>query len=144
MKERIRDKIKQIEEFLETLLEIKPLTFEDYMRDMKAKAACERYVQKIIEAIIDLAYLVIRHKGLRMPEEDEQIFDILIKNKILSLELGKRLQDAKGMRNFLIHQYGEVEDEIIFNSINEELENDVGEFLGEMKISLKEVNENKH
>jgi len=105
MKERIRDKIKQIEEFLETLLEIKPLTFEDYMRDMKAKAACERYVQKIIEAIIDLAYLVIRHKGLRMPEEDEQIFDILIKNKILSLELGKRLQDAKGMRNFLIHPF---------------------------------------
>lgn len=133
MEKRIEDKIMQIKEFLEILSEIKPLTFEEYVDDIKAKAACERYVQKIIEAIIDIAYLVIKHKNLRMPEGDEQAFDILIENKVLSLELGKRLQDAKGMRNFLIHQYGEVDDEIIFNAVNEELEKDVGEFLEEIK-----------
>ena len=72
-----------------------------------------------------------------MPEGDEQAFDILIKNKILSLELGKKLQDAKGMRNFLIHQYGEVDDEIIFNAINEELEKDIAEFLNKIEENLK-------
>ena len=137
MKERIKDKIKQIEEFIGTLSEIKPLTFEDYMSDLKTKAACERYAQKIIEAIIDLTYLVIKERKWRLPEGDEQAFDILIKNKILSLELGKKLQDAKGMRNFLIHQYGEVDDEIIFNAINEELEKDIAEFLNKIEENLK-------
>ena len=137
MKERIKDKIKQIEEFIGTLSEIKPLTFEDYINDLKTKAACERYAQKIIEAIIDLTYLVIKERKWRLPEGDEQAFDILIKNKILSLELGKKLQDAKGMRNFLIHQYGEVDDEIIFNAINEELEKDIAEFLNKIEENLK-------
>lgn len=140
MKERINDKIKQIEEFLETLLEIRPLTFEDYMRDMKTKAACERYAQKVIEAIIDLAYLIIKYGDLKMPEEDEQVFYVLVENNILSKDLGERLQEAKGMRNFLVHEYGEVDDNIIFNALSEELEKDVKEFLDKIKITLKDEN----
>ena len=134
MKERIKDKIKQIEEFLAVLLEIKPSTFEDYTNNMKTKAACERYAQKIIEASIDLAYLIIKKKNLIMPEDDEQIFDILVNSKIISQELG----------NFLVHQYGEVDDSIIFHAISEELEKDVKEFLNKIKIILKErEDENK-
>jgi len=33
------------------------------------------------------------------------------------------------MRNIIAHEYGEIDDEIVFNAITEELIKDVGEFI---------------
>lgn len=79
MKKRIKDKIKEIEKYLGELDEIKPRNLKEYIKDIKTKAASERYFEKIIEAIIDLAFLVIKENGLETPEEDIQAFDILKK-----------------------------------------------------------------
>ena len=133
MKERIKDKIEEIEEFASELDEITPKNFEDYVEDNKTKAACERYFEKIIEAIVDLAFLIIKEKGLRTPEEDKEAFDILAEEKIISKQLSEKLKDAKGMRNLIAHEYGKTDDEIVFNSITEEIQKDVGNFINELK-----------
>lgn len=39
----------------------------------------------------------------------------------------------KGMRNIIAYQYGEVNDELMFIAINEEIENDVNLFLDIVK-----------
>ena len=83
----------------------------------------------IIEATIDLAFMIIKEKGLRIPEEDKETFDILEKEQIITKELSAKLKDAKGMRNILSHQYGNIDDEIVFESITEELDRDVREFI---------------
>ena len=52
--------------------------------------------------------------------------------KTLPLQLlAKKLRDAKGMRNILAHQYGKVEDKIVFNA-TKEIEADVNEFIGQL------------
>jgi uncharacterized protein YutE (UPF0331/DUF86 family) len=98
-----------------------------------SKAACERFVEKIVEAVTDLGFLIIRKKSFEMPENDLQIFGILSQEHIISKELSKRLQNAKSMRNILAHEYGKVNDEIVFNSITEELKKDIDEFLDIIK-----------
>lgn len=65
-----------------------------------------------------------------------QAFKILSENKIISPELSERLQDAKSMRNIIAHEYGEVDDEIVFNSLKEELVKDVSAFVKLVKESL--------
>jgi uncharacterized protein YutE (UPF0331/DUF86 family) len=40
-------------------------------------------------------------------------------------------------RNILAHEYGEVDDEIVFNSIKDELEKDVKGFIKSIKKALK-------
>lgn len=131
---RIKDKIKEIETYLTELLSIIPKDFQDYIADLKTKAACERYSEKIIGAVVDLAFLIIKEKGLKVPEEDKEAFDILAEEKIISEDLATKLKDAKGMRNIISHQYGNIDDEIIFESITKELERDVREFLENMKV----------
>lgn len=84
---------------------------------------------KIIEAIVDLAFLVIKEKGFRTPEEDKEAFDILAEEKIISEQLAQKLKEAKGMRNIIAHEYGRVDDRIVFESITEELVRDAKEFL---------------
>jgi len=137
---RISDKIKEIEEFLEELKSIIPNSFKEYLDDYKSKAACERYAEKIIEASVDLAFILIKDKKLRKPEDDQEAFEILKDKKIISEELTIKLKDAKSMRNFLTHEYGKVDNEIVYNSIKEELEEDINEFINNVESSKKRKN----
>jgi len=130
--DRITDKIKEIEQYLSELAGIMPQTFEEYSSDNLVKAACERYFEKIVEAATDLAFLVIAKNKFKVPEDDIDAFRILSEKKIISEDLYKKLKGAKGMRNILAHQYGKVEDELVFEAVTERLENDVNLFLKEI------------
>lgn len=130
---RIGDKIREIEKFLAELGGIVPSSLKEYKSNLVKKAACERYVEKIVEAVVDLAFLVIKNKKFRLPQDDLNAFAILKENKIIGEVLAKKLQNAKGLRNFLAHRYGEINDKVVFQSLTEELENDVVEFIQQIK-----------
>lgn len=139
MKERIKNKTAEIEEFLENLEEFRPSTLEEYQKDILKKSACERLIEKTIEAIIDLSFLIAKHKRIYLPEDtsNKEIFDILEKNKIISEELCKKLHDAKGMRNIISHEYGKVNDEIVYESLKEEIIKDAKEFINRINTEIK-------
>ena len=134
---RVKDKIEEVENYLSELAEIVPESFQDYIHDLKTKAACERYFEKIIEAVTDLAFLIIKDKGFRVPEKDKEAFDVLAEEEIISEELSERLKGAKGMRNILAHEYGEIDDEIVFESVTQELERDTREFIETVKKLMR-------
>ncbi|MEK6824063.1 MAG: DUF86 domain-containing protein [Nanoarchaeota archaeon] len=134
---RINEKIEEIEKYLQELSEIIPLNFDEYKDDFKTSAACERYSEKIIGAIIDATFLIIKENRFKIPEEEKQSFDILHEEKIISNELKERLKDAKGMRNILAHEYGKIDDKIVFESIKDELIFDAEEFIKQIKKFIK-------
>ena len=129
MENRRGDKIVEIEEYLEKFGYIIPNDFDEYIEDFMRKAACERYFEKIVEAVIDLVFLVIKEKEFRSPISDRDALNILSENNIVSGELSEKLGDAKSMRNIIIHEYGFIDDKKIFRSIKNELINDVKDFL---------------
>ncbi|RLG16087.1 DUF86 domain-containing protein [Candidatus Pacearchaeota archaeon] len=135
---RKEDKIDEIEKYLGELESILPSSFEEYKNDFKIKAACERYFEEIVEAVIDLAFLIIKEKLFKIPEEDKQAFDILTQEGIISKKLATKLKDVKGMRNIIAHEYGKLDDELIFESITEELKKDINRFIEDIrKINTK-------
>ncbi len=133
---RVLDKISEISRYLEELEEIVPATMEEYKSDLVKKAACERYVEKIMEAITDLAFLAIKAKRLRMPEDDADAFSILLESKVIDEALSKRMKYAKGMKNIIAHQYGRIDDETVFDAVREELGKDARQFVECVKKSL--------
>jgi len=134
---RINDKILEIKGQLQELNEILPQNFEEYISNFEKKAACERYFEKIIEAVIDLVFLVIQNKNLKIPEDEESSFILLLNEKIISEELAKKLKNAKGMRNFIIHQYGKINDELVYEVLTEQLEKDINEFINIIKKEIR-------
>ena len=137
MKGRIIDKINEIEKYLEELTDVIPNNIDEYINDFKTRAACERYFEKIVEAFVDLTFLIAKDKDFEIPEDDKKVFDILGKEGIITNELAEKLKDAKGMRNIIAHEYGKVDDSIMFESITEQLENDVKEFINSVKKLYK-------
>ena len=129
MKKRISDKIKDIRIYLRQLMDIKLDNFKRYINDFKTKEACERYFEKIAEAVSDLAVLVIKEKGLPVPDEDNEYFEVLKKEYFISFDLAKKLKEMKGMRNIIAHQYGSIDDKLVYMAISEELNEDIKEFI---------------
>lgn len=137
MNKRIEEKILEIEKYIEELSTISPDSFEHYKSSIEKKAACERYIEKIVEGITDLAFYVIKSKKLKIPIDDADAFTILLENKIIDINISKKMKSAKGMRNVIAHQYSNIDDEIIYHSIKEELGNDTKEFIEKIKQSIK-------
>ena len=135
--DRINDKIEEILEFLEELDEITPKNLVDYQSNKEKKAACERYFDKIAEAITDLAFYVIKIKRLRIPQDDNDAFEVLKQEKIIDDILSNKLKEAKGMRNIISHEYGRVDDEIVFESIKNQIIPDTEEFIKKIKKFIK-------
>lgn len=137
MEKRINDKIEEIEEYLQELNEIIPKNFEEYLSNLEKRLACERIFEKIVGGVIDLAFIFSRNKEYSSPREEQAIFDILEENKIISKEFARKLKDAKSMKNFIAHEYGKIDDELVFEAITENLEKDIKEFVNLIKRGLK-------
>ena len=125
----VEDKVEEIGKFIEELEEVMPKDYEEYKTCTEKRLACERAFEKIIEGVNDLAILFIKRKRLPLPTDDEKAFDVLARSGVVPEDLTLRLRQAKGMRNLLAHQYGRVDDEIIFEAIHDKIINDVEEFL---------------
>jgi len=64
--QRIEDKIIEVEKYLDELEQIKISEYDLYEKDFKTRGLYERYFEKIIEAITDLAFIFTKHKGLKL------------------------------------------------------------------------------
>jgi uncharacterized protein YutE (UPF0331/DUF86 family) len=126
---RIEDKTDEVRQYLSELEEIVPNSFDEYLASFEKRLACERAFEKIIESVNDLAILFIKEKKFQLPSEDVKAFEVLAEKKVISKELAEKLKQAKGMRNFLAHQYGRVNDELIFEAVSGQISEDVELFL---------------
>lgn len=123
------DKVIEIEKYLDELGSILPGDINEYLGSLEKKAACERYFEKIVEACVDLAFLIIKEREFLSAESDRESFEILSENGIISAELALRLGEAKSMRNWLAHRYGKIDDKRVFDIIHGKLILDVRKFL---------------
>jgi len=133
---RIKDKVNELKDLIKELESIMPHNFKEYKNDLKEKAACERYFEKMVECITDTCFLIIRYKKLGIPEDDKSAYDLLYKNEIITKQLCINLREAKGMRNILIHEYGKVDDELVFNTITFEIIKDSKQFINQLEKNI--------
>ena len=136
MNERIKEKIEEIENYLAELEDEIPDKLEIYIKNRKKQLICERLFEIILEAIVDLTFLIIKEKNIDIPEDDYSAFDMLTKNKIVSEEIGEELKEARRMRNIIAHKYGDIDNSIVFKTVKEELPEDIEKFIAEIKGNL--------
>jgi len=78
-------------------------------------------IQRACEACIDLAMHIISEKGLGIPQNSRDAFELLIKNKYISADLGNRLKAMVGFRNIAVHDYQAIHLEIVQQIIEKHL-----------------------
>ncbi|MBW2701445.1 MAG: DUF86 domain-containing protein [Deltaproteobacteria bacterium] len=114
-------KSNRIRQNLAALQEIAEKGIDSYRRNFLHKKAAERLLQEIVEAAIDINLHVLASEHSKQPEDYYESFILMGEMGMLPEELAKRLAPAAGLRNRLVHQYDDLDDAIVFDSINESL-----------------------
>lgn len=70
-------------------------------------------LQRACEASIDAAMHLVRIHRLGIPTDSRQGFDLLVKAGLLDAELGKSLMAMVGFRNVAVHNYQELDLDIL-------------------------------
>jgi uncharacterized protein YutE (UPF0331/DUF86 family) len=135
-KDVIEAKFDIIEQNLKFLEEFKGKSAKELESSYRDLQAVKYSLLEITEACIDIANHIIASLGLERVEEYSKMFEVLVKNKIISQELGQKLAKMAKFRNVLIHRYAIVKTENLVEIINFHLV-DVVEFMKEIKKLLK-------
>ena len=123
-KERILKRLDDLNSYMEEIKESIPKTLEGYTNSRKTRRICERLLQISIEATIDVCSLMNKELKLGAPSDEDDMFNKLKGKKIISTSMQNTLKKMKGFRNILVHRYAEVDDELVF----EFLKNDLKDF----------------
>ena len=70
-------------------------------------------VIRACDAAIDLANMAIRRRHLGVPNESRDSFTALVRENIVAPDLGDRLKKMVGFRNLAVHQYRELDLDIL-------------------------------
>lgn len=135
-RERILSRVADLDGYLGELESIKPLDFKEFSKTER-KRACERLLQISIECVIDLCQLFVAGLKLGLPAEENDLFEKLARAGVISEELRVTLRRMKGFRNILVHEYGEVDDELVFDFVLNRT-TDFSTFRGEVLRALHE------
>ncbi len=134
-RERILAKLDEIDGYLRELRAVVPATIGDYQH-IEKRRACERLLQIAVEGVIDVCNLCVAGLRLGLPAEEDDLFEKLAHAGAISAPMKETLKRMKGCRNILVHEYGRVEDEIIFETVSTRL-GDFEEFKREILDALR-------
>ncbi len=120
-RERILTKFDELEGYLKELEKIKPIEYTEYKSSIEKKRASERLLQISIETVLDICNLLLSSLRLGIPIDEEDVFTKLEDKKIITQNMRNILTNMKGFRNLLVHKYGVVKDELVFELLSERL-----------------------
>lgn len=134
-RKRILIKLDDMIQYVEELKMMLP-SKEDYLLDLIKRRACEKTVEAAIETLIDTAAMLVSAEKLGLPKDEESIFDLLEKKKILDRKLCKDIKKMKGFRNILIHKYADTDNELVYQNLKKHID-DFYHFEDQVKSFLK-------
>ena len=131
----IENKITSVKKYLKILERYEKYSKDEIEKNIDLRGTIERYLYLAVQSAIDLGEAVISFKNLRKPTTMSEIFNILNEENIINERLSKELIKMVGFRNIIIHDYEEIDYNIVCDILRNKLK-DIEGFLKEIKDSL--------
>ena len=84
-------------------------------------------LQRACEAVLDLAVYIVSTRKLGLPQTKREAFILLEENNIIDSKMSRNMQGMVGFRNIAVHDYKEIDEEILKDVIENHL-NDLLDF----------------
>ncbi|MFC7155372.1 DUF86 domain-containing protein [Halomarina halobia] len=115
------DKLRHINRYTADLRQMQDVPEQEYLNDVVIQRAVERTLMNLIQGRIDLAQHVRSTEGLSPSGTAKREMEALEVAVILSTETRERMEEAVGFRNVLAHQYGNIDHEIVYEVLRDDL-----------------------
>lgn len=108
---------------------------DNFRNDFTRQDAAVLNVTRACESAIDLANMAIRKHRLGVPGDARESFALVARSGLIPSDLSFRLQRMVGFRNIAVHQYQDLDLDIVESVIREGLD-DLLRFAEEIKTQL--------
>ena len=128
-------KIEKIEKYLDILEDFKVDCKKRFDEDVKFEGALLHYLYVVSDSCISLAEMVIKYKSFRTTQNYFDSISILGEKKVLPREFAYDFAKIASFRNFLAHDYEDVDYIYICEQVLDKLE-DIKQYLDYIKKAI--------
>ncbi|MBI3032625.1 DUF86 domain-containing protein [Candidatus Woesearchaeota archaeon] len=129
---KIQQKISEIKTNILVIQENMPDSFKEFQGIGLIKDGIYKRLEFCIQNLIDIFSMFYIAKHLGVPGSIEEILLTLENRKIISKKNIKLIQEMKGLRNILVHIYGNIDDRKMYDHL---------QHLDDFEMILKEIEE---
>ena len=118
-RETITERLREIEENIVLLEELKPIPFDEFRDDPKTLKCVERCLEVSIQCILDICHHIIVDNNWPRPKDNKEAILTISQKGIIPSEFANRILPMAGLRNILAHEYLKID----LNKLYEYLQN---------------------
>ena len=133
--DKIRKLSSELQVALEKLQELSELSKQEFLADFHKIASAKYLLIVSIEAAIDLCNHIISANHYRTPDDYADTFKVMEENKFFAQKFTENLMQMARFRNRLVHIYWDVNDELVYTFLQEDI-HDIERFLERFVESL--------
>lgn len=120
--EDIRSKIEVIQDNLDKLEKLRQLSFKEFVADFKNIDSAEHRLQTSIQALLDIGSYIISSLGLKAPDSNVEIMEILTEAGLLNKKRLNTYREMARFRNRIVHLYNQIDLNVLYQILKEELQ----------------------
>ena len=136
-KEDIQTKIDAIFDNHEKLKFFSSKTYEEFTADFRNIDSALHRLQTSIQAILDIGSYIIASLGLRTPNTNAEIIDILSEAGYIPKAKIEKYKKMSQFRNRIVHLYNHIDTEMLYEILTNELD-DIKEFYANLLNILEQ------
>jgi len=118
----IRKRIEKLDEYIEILRGLQKYSLQEFLENPEHYGSVERFLQLAIETTTDIGNHIISSLGLGEVNWYSDIAAIIEEKGYINIELRERWIKMIGFRNILVHDYLEVDRKIVFDVLQNRLQ----------------------
>jgi len=130
----IQTKIDVILDNLEKLCILRSKTYEDFISDFRNIDSCLHRLQTSIQALLDMGSYIIASLGLRTPNTNAEIIEILSENGYISKDRAETFIRMCQFRNRVVHLYNHIDTKTLYEILVNDLEDIKDFYIALLKI----------
>lgn len=120
-KEVLQKRIEKANEYMDFLQDVQKYSKQEFMQDKMVYGSIERFLHLSIETLIDIGNHIISDENLGRVDSYRDIPELLCKNEYIDKDLRELFIKVIGFRNILVHDYMELDREIVYEILKNDL-----------------------
>ncbi len=117
-----------VQRHLNRVIEKRNTDIQIFLKDIDRQESILFNLQMAIQNCIDIAAHIISEESFGVPGSTNEMFYLLEENGYVGTELTEKMVKAVGFRNLIVHEYGKVELQHVFEIAQNNIE-DLNEYL---------------
>lgn len=117
----IHKRLQKLDDYLLILQQAQRYSYQEFIAEPERYGSVERFLHLALEVLTDLGNHVVADEGLGEVGYQRDIPDLLAEHGYIAADLREKWFQMIGFRNILVHEYAEIDHQIVYDVLHNRL-----------------------